>query len=61
MFNDDLNSGYDESMSSFDDSAACENDCFWDINPGSGLPIDDCGGLYIGGYIYGDGPDFSEL
>lgn len=63
MFNDDFSSdcGFDDSTSSFDDSTAFENDCFGEINPGSGLPMDDCSGIDAGGYAYGDGPDFSEL
>ena len=56
MFEDDYSSGCDDTSSFNDDSSCCE-DCFGDINPTSGLPMDDCTGIDEGGYVYGDGPD----
>jgi len=63
MFDDDFSSdcGFDDSTSLFDDSTACENDSFGGINPGSGLPMLDCSSIDVGGYVYGDGPDYSDL
>ena len=57
MFDDDFNSGCDTDDSSmFSDESSCD-DMFGDKNPGSGLPMDDCSGIDVGGYAYGDGPD----
>lgn len=62
MFDDifDSGCGFDDSVSVFDDTTCCHDDCIGDINPGSGLPMSDCS-IDVGGYIYGDGPDYSEI
>ena len=62
MFDDDFNSIFDcdDSTSLFDDTTCCNDDCFGDINPGSGLPMMDCS-IDVGGFIYGDGPDYSDI
>ena len=51
---------WDDSSPSVDDNMSFDHDCFGDINPGSGLPMSDCS-IDVGGFVYGDGPDYSEL
>lgn len=59
MFDDDFNisSDFDDSSLFNDDLSSCDDNSFGGINPGSGLPMDDCSSIDIGGYVYGDGPD----
>lgn len=58
MFDDSFDSSWDstDDQSSFDNDSCCHDDCFGNINPGSGLPMSDCA-IDVGGYVYGDGPD----
>lgn len=60
MFDDIFDSTvFDDSVSVFQDDSNCFNNCISDINPGSGLPMNDCF-IDVGGYVYGDGPSLFE-
>ena len=60
MFDDlfDSSSDWYDDSTSFDNNSCFHDDCSSEINPGSGLPMNDCS-IDIGGYIYGDCPDYS--
>ena len=59
MFDDDIFTTFDDGIeSAWDDTFSAESCGCGDINPGSGLPMMDDNCIDVGGYVYGDGPDY---